>query len=113
MGLNELHADQQHFLPPTDSRFRPDVRHLENAEVGPAEDCKKQLEQVSAAGDICRPANTRCPNCRINAIARLKPINVCGSKRSWTRSVGITCGSATDAIGLRNVPTSKIRTVTT
>ncbi|KAI6205089.1 hypothetical protein M3Y94_00753000 [Aphelenchoides besseyi] len=46
MGLNELHESQRPFLPPTDSRFRPDQRYLENGDPKRADECKKQLEEV-------------------------------------------------------------------
>ena len=34
MCLNELHDDMLHTLPPTDSRLRPDVRILEEGNIG-------------------------------------------------------------------------------
>ncbi|KAI6192906.1 hypothetical protein M3Y99_01907000 [Aphelenchoides fujianensis] len=45
MALNELHADERPLLPPTDSRFRPDQRLLENGEPERAEEAKKRLEK--------------------------------------------------------------------
>ncbi|KAI6173229.1 hypothetical protein M3Y98_01059600 [Aphelenchoides besseyi] len=46
MGLNELHESQRPFLPPTDSRFRPDQRYLENGDAKRADEYKKHLEEV-------------------------------------------------------------------
>ena len=34
MCLNELNDDMLHTLPPTDSRLRPDVRILEEGNIG-------------------------------------------------------------------------------
>ncbi|KAI6224269.1 hypothetical protein M3Y99_01416900 [Aphelenchoides fujianensis] len=45
MALNELHAAERPLLPPTDSRFRPDQRLLENGEPERAEEAKKRLEK--------------------------------------------------------------------
>ncbi|KAI6224311.1 hypothetical protein M3Y99_01407900 [Aphelenchoides fujianensis] len=45
MALNELHAADRPLLPPTDSRFRPDQRLLENGEPERAEEAKKRLEK--------------------------------------------------------------------
>jgi hypothetical protein len=44
--LNELQPQQCCALPPTDSRFRPDIRFLELGDVKKAEAAKKELEQV-------------------------------------------------------------------
>ncbi|XP_074558409.1 oxysterol-binding protein-related protein 2A-like [Curcuma longa] len=43
--LNELTSELQEKLPPTDSRLRPDQRHLENGEYGKANEEKLRLEQ--------------------------------------------------------------------
>ncbi|XP_022249828.1 oxysterol-binding protein-related protein 3-like isoform X2 [Limulus polyphemus] len=43
--LNELDSDIANFLPPTDTRFRPDQRLLEEGNVSAAESAKMQLEQ--------------------------------------------------------------------
>ncbi|KAI6240732.1 hypothetical protein M3Y99_00443900 [Aphelenchoides fujianensis] len=45
MALNELHDAERPLLPPTDSRFRPDQRLLENGEPERAEEAKKRLEK--------------------------------------------------------------------
>ncbi|KAI6202602.1 Oxysterol-binding protein-related protein 3 [Aphelenchoides fujianensis] len=42
--LNHMHAAQRPFLPPTDSRLRPDQRLLEDGETKRAADEKKRLE---------------------------------------------------------------------
>lgn len=42
--LNEITPDLEGKLPPTDSRFRPDVRALEEGDVDEAEEEKKRLE---------------------------------------------------------------------
>ncbi|KAI6238843.1 Oxysterol-binding protein-related protein 3 [Aphelenchoides fujianensis] len=44
--LNHVHAAQRPFLPPTDSRLRPDQRLLEDGETKRAADEKKRLEHV-------------------------------------------------------------------
>jgi len=46
MTLNEIHDYEHPYLPFTDSRYRPDQRHLENGE--PMEQLKKKLEQTQA-----------------------------------------------------------------
>ncbi|XP_069174004.1 oxysterol-binding protein-related protein 3 isoform X3 [Procambarus clarkii] len=45
MELNELDDDQSKYLPPTDTRFRPDQRLLEEGNMSAAEVMKTQLEQ--------------------------------------------------------------------
>ncbi|XP_050730944.1 oxysterol-binding protein-related protein 3-like isoform X4 [Eriocheir sinensis] len=45
MELNELDEDQAKYLPPTDTRFRPDQRYLEEGNMSAAELLKTQLEQ--------------------------------------------------------------------
>ncbi len=44
--LNELTEDIKDNLPPTDSRFRPDQRHLENGKVDQAELEKQRIEEI-------------------------------------------------------------------
>ena len=44
MGLNELTDDMKPFLPPTDSRFRPDQRAFEEGKVDEAESKKQEVE---------------------------------------------------------------------
>ncbi|KAF5377565.1 hypothetical protein D9615_005220 [Tricholomella constricta] len=44
--LNELTSDLLGKLPPTDSRFRPDVRALENGDIDVAEDEKIRVEEL-------------------------------------------------------------------
>jgi hypothetical protein len=44
--LNEVTADLQDRLPPTDSRFRPDVRALEEGDLNRAEAEKERLEEL-------------------------------------------------------------------
>ncbi len=34
MMLNELHDSQKSILPPTDARLRPDIRRLEEGDIG-------------------------------------------------------------------------------
>ncbi|XP_071546039.1 oxysterol-binding protein-related protein 3-like isoform X2 [Panulirus ornatus] len=46
MELNELDEDQSKYLPPTDTRFRPDQRLLEEGNMSGAETMKTQLEQL-------------------------------------------------------------------
>uniref|UniRef100_A0A0K0DRE1 Oxysterol-binding protein n=1 Tax=Angiostrongylus cantonensis TaxID=6313 RepID=A0A0K0DRE1_ANGCA len=46
MRLNELHNEDRDFLPPTDSRFRPDVRCLEEGMLEEAVEYKRCLEQA-------------------------------------------------------------------
>lgn len=43
--LNELDPQMAKLLPPTDSRFRPDQRLLEEGNISGAETVKSQLEQ--------------------------------------------------------------------
>ncbi|KAI6218420.1 hypothetical protein M3Y99_01710200 [Aphelenchoides fujianensis] len=57
MALNELHAAERPLLPPTDSRFRPDQRLLENGEPERAEEAKKRLEKEQRG----RSALAHCP----------------------------------------------------
>jgi hypothetical protein len=45
--LNELHEQHKGYLPHTDTRFRPDIRSLENHDLKKAKVAKKELEQVS------------------------------------------------------------------
>ncbi|EFH48917.1 hypothetical protein ARALYDRAFT_490050 [Arabidopsis lyrata subsp. lyrata] len=45
MSLNELTPGLQEKLPPTDSRLRPDQRHLENGEYEKANEEKQRLER--------------------------------------------------------------------
>lgn len=47
MGLNQLHAEDEQLLPPTDSRLRPDVRSLENGDIDKAVAYKHELEKAS------------------------------------------------------------------
>jgi oxysterol-binding protein-related protein 3/6/7 len=44
--LNEMTADLEGKLPPTDSRFRPDVRALEEGDLDHAEAEKERLEEL-------------------------------------------------------------------
>lgn len=44
--LNEITSDLEGKLPPTDSRFRPDVRALEEGNVDEAEEHKMRLEEL-------------------------------------------------------------------
>lgn len=44
--LNEITPDIAKKLPPTDSRFRPDVRALEEGDLDHAEDEKKRVEEL-------------------------------------------------------------------
>lgn len=44
--LNEITEDLEGKLPPTDSRFRPDVRALEEGDVDEAEAQKERLEEM-------------------------------------------------------------------
>lgn len=44
--LNEITSDLEGKLPPTDSRFRPDVRALEEGDVDAAEARKTRLEEL-------------------------------------------------------------------
>lgn len=44
--LNETTSDLQGKLPPTDSRYRPDVRALEEGHIDLAEEQKAQLEEL-------------------------------------------------------------------
>jgi hypothetical protein len=43
--LNEITEDNKDMLPPTDSRFRPDVRALEEGNIEEAEEQKLRLEE--------------------------------------------------------------------
>ncbi|ESP01675.1 hypothetical protein LOTGIDRAFT_139282, partial [Lottia gigantea] len=43
--LNEIDPDQSRFLPPTDSRFRPDQRMLEEGRIQESESEKSRIEQ--------------------------------------------------------------------
>jgi len=44
VALNEIHDYEHPYLPVTDSRYRPDLRHLENGEPKLTEQIKKKLE---------------------------------------------------------------------
>jgi hypothetical protein len=44
--LNEITPDLVGYLPPTDSRYRPDVRALENGDINLAEASKLRLEEL-------------------------------------------------------------------
>jgi len=46
MALNEIHDYEHPYLPVTDSRYRPDQRHLENGEPKLTEQVKKKLESA-------------------------------------------------------------------
>ena len=46
MTLNEITTDLLGKLPPTDSRYRPDVKALENGEIDLAEEEKTRVEQL-------------------------------------------------------------------
>ncbi|GER56033.1 oxysterol-binding family protein [Striga asiatica] len=52
VSLNELTSGLQKKLPPTDSRLRPDHRHLENGEYELANAEKLRLEQLQRQGTI-------------------------------------------------------------
>ncbi|VDM29352.1 unnamed protein product [Toxocara canis] len=45
-GLNELSSEEKAFLPPTDSRLRPDMRALELGDATKAVACKMALEKA-------------------------------------------------------------------
>ena len=45
LGLNELTEEMKNVLPPTDSRFRPDQRLLEQGDLEKAQQEKLRLEQ--------------------------------------------------------------------
>jgi len=49
MTLNEITDDLIGKLPPTDSRYRPDVRALENGQLELAEEEKTRVEQLQRA----------------------------------------------------------------
>ncbi len=49
MTLNEITDDLIGKLPPTDSRYRPDVRALENGQLELAEEEKSRVEQLQRA----------------------------------------------------------------
>ncbi|CAA7266632.1 unnamed protein product [Cyclocybe aegerita] len=57
--LNELTSDLTGYLPSTDSRYRPDVRALENGELDLAEEEKLRVEQLQRdrrnRGEECQP----------------------------------------------------------
>lgn len=44
--LNEILPDESHLLPPTDSRFRPDQRLLEEGQIAEAEKEKSRIENM-------------------------------------------------------------------
>ncbi|CAD6888373.1 unnamed protein product [Tilletia controversa] len=46
VSLNEVTPDIEPFLPPTDSRLRPDQRAMEDGDIDKAEDLKQKLEQA-------------------------------------------------------------------
>jgi hypothetical protein len=46
MALNEIHDYEHPYLPVTDSRYRPDSRHLENGEAKLTEQATKKLNQT-------------------------------------------------------------------
>lgn len=52
MGLNEWSEEDKKTrpaLPPTDSRFRPDIRKMEEGDIGVAGDEKNRLEEKQRA----------------------------------------------------------------
>ncbi|CAJ0607408.1 unnamed protein product [Cylicocyclus nassatus] len=52
MGLNQLDNEDEQLLPPTDSRFRPDVRHLEDGDLDKATAYKMELEKAQRTRGI-------------------------------------------------------------
>jgi hypothetical protein len=44
--LNEITSDIEGKLPPTDSRYRPDVRSLEEGDLDVAEEQKNRVEEM-------------------------------------------------------------------
>lgn len=46
MSLNEITKDIEPYLPPTDSRYRPDQRAFEEGKVQEAEDLKQKVENA-------------------------------------------------------------------
>ncbi|CEH14171.1 Oxysterol-binding protein [Ceraceosorus bombacis] len=46
LSLNEITKDVKPYLPPTDSRFRPDQRAFEEGKVDEAEELKQKVEQA-------------------------------------------------------------------
>lgn len=46
MKLNELDGKLAERIPPTDSRLRPDLRHLENGNLTKAQEYKEKLEEL-------------------------------------------------------------------
>ncbi|RPD63123.1 hypothetical protein L227DRAFT_572963 [Lentinus tigrinus ALCF2SS1-6] len=51
--LNEITPDLEGRLPPTDSRYRPDVRALENGDLDTAESEKQRLEEMQRERRNC------------------------------------------------------------
>lgn len=49
MALNELREDMCRHLPPSDSRFRPDIRLLEEGQIDAAATEKNRLEEKQRA----------------------------------------------------------------
>lgn len=45
MGLNELTEEDKKHCPPTDARFRPDIRKMEDGNIDVAGDEKNRLEE--------------------------------------------------------------------
>ncbi|XP_023244379.1 oxysterol-binding protein-related protein 2-like [Centruroides sculpturatus] len=57
MALNELHDSMKSFLPPTDSRLRPDIQLLENGNVDEAAYEKHRLEEKQREARKLRKKN--------------------------------------------------------
>jgi len=57
MSLNEIKDDQKKSLPQTDSRFRPDMRMLENGDIDNASAEKHRLEEKQRAARKLRHKN--------------------------------------------------------
>lgn len=72
ISLNELTPGLLEKLPPTDSRLRPDQRHLENGEYEMANAEKLRLEQSQRQVHFIGHLNPKFPLCR----AREHPIGM-------------------------------------
>jgi hypothetical protein len=106
MTLNEIHDHERGYLPATgnfnliefyaclDSRYRPDQRHLENAEPKLTEQAKKRLEQVNLTLNSLNFF-------RLNANTPIFRISRYGSERSLTNSPVTLFGNRPSNIGFQ------------
>ncbi|RCN35538.1 hypothetical protein ANCCAN_18595 [Ancylostoma caninum] len=87
MGLNQLYAEDEPLLPPTDSRLRPDIRTLENGDLDKAAAYKHELEKASGQTSLqhAHPYSFHSRH-KEHALLMRRRINPFGLRRSMTIS---------------------------